>query len=72
MLRIEVLWRSFEAARLDPFNGMATWILNSLDPQIAVLTSRRGPLGRCTIDTCAGPTQLPSDPIPDDHPLHGS
>ncbi len=71
VLRVEVLWRSFEAARTDPFNGMATWVLNSLDPQVAMLTSARGPLARCTIERCAGPVELPADPIPDDHPLYG-
>lgn len=71
VLRVEVLWRSFEAARTDPFNGMATWVLGSLDPQVAMLTSSRGPLSRCTTEQCAGPIGLPADPIPDDHPLYG-
>ncbi|MBY5163293.1 DUF4913 domain-containing protein [Salsipaludibacter albus] len=68
VLRVEALWRSFEAARLDPFNGIATWIVTQLDPQITVLTSRRGPLGRCTTEACAGISRLPTEPIPDGHP----
>lgn len=48
--RLEALWRSWEALRLDPAMGMATWLTNYLDPQLLVLLSRTGPFAQCTVD----------------------
>jgi hypothetical protein len=48
--RLEALWRSWEALRLDPGMGMATWLTNYLDPQLAVLLGRGGPFAQCNVD----------------------
>lgn len=46
--RLEALWRSWEALRLDPNLGIATWLTTYLDPLLAVLMSRSGPFAQCT------------------------
>jgi hypothetical protein len=48
--RLEALWRSWEALRLDPGMCMATWLTNYLDPQLAVLLGRGGPFAQCNVD----------------------
>jgi hypothetical protein len=50
VLRLEALWRAWETLRLDPNFGMATWLTNFLDPQMAVLMSSQGTFGNCTLD----------------------
>jgi hypothetical protein len=50
LLRLEALWRSWEALRLDPTLGMATWLTNFADPQVAALTQRTGTFANCTLD----------------------
>jgi hypothetical protein len=47
-LRLEALWRSWEALRLDPTLGIATWLTSYLDPQFAALLSRSGTFATCT------------------------
>jgi hypothetical protein len=49
-LRLEALWRSWEALRLDPTLGIATWLTNYADPQLAALLSRSGTFATCTPD----------------------
>jgi hypothetical protein len=46
--RLEALWRSWEALRLDPNLGIATWLTTYLDPLLAVLLGRSGPFAQCT------------------------
>ena len=46
--RLEALWRSWEALRLDPNLGIATWLTNYLDPQLAALLSRSGTFAQCS------------------------
>ncbi|HEY6795673.1 MAG TPA: DUF4913 domain-containing protein [Kineosporiaceae bacterium] len=48
--RLEALWRSWEALRLDPNLGIATWLTTYLDPILAVLLGRVGPFAQCTPD----------------------
>jgi hypothetical protein len=50
LLRLEALWRSWESLRLDPTLGMATWLTNYADPQLAALTQRTGTFANCTLD----------------------
>ena len=45
--RLEALWRSWEALRLDANLGMATWLTSFLDPQLAALLSRSGTFAQC-------------------------
>ena len=47
VLRLEALWRSWEALRLDPVLGMSRWLRDYLDPQLAILTSATGPFQSC-------------------------
>jgi Domain of unknown function (DUF4913) len=58
--RLEALWRSWEALRLDPALGMATWFTNYLDPMLATLLSRSGPFSQCSSDRHAATHRLPS------------
>lgn len=48
--RLEALWRSWEALRLDPAMGMITWFANYLDPQLNALLGRGGPFNQCSLD----------------------
>jgi Domain of unknown function (DUF4913) len=45
--RLEALWRTWEALRLDPLFGMATWYRDHLDHQLAALTAAAGPFADC-------------------------
>lgn len=60
VLRLEALWRAWEQLRLDPTMGMATWLRDHLDPQLAVLFSQRGPFARCTTDRHEVPPVIPT------------
>ena len=62
--RLEALWRSWEALRLDPVFGMALWYRDHLDHQLPVLLSSRGPFGRCSADRHESPRALPVEPAP--------
>lgn len=64
--RLEALWRTFEAARLEPLRGMADWY-RDLDPQLAVLTSPAGPFAQCTPERHSPPRPLPLLPVPPGH-----
>lgn len=48
--RLEALWRTWELYRLEPRLGIATWLRDYLDPQLAQLTSPTGPFASCTQD----------------------
>jgi hypothetical protein len=50
LFRLEALWRSWEALRLDPTLGIATWLTNYADPQLAALLHRSGTFASCTFD----------------------
>ena len=45
--RLEALWRSWEALRLDPLLGMSTWYASHLDHQLPILTAAAGPFAEC-------------------------
>jgi len=62
--RLEALWRSWEAARLDPVRGMALWYRDVLDPQLAVLLATGGPFAQCTPDRHSPVRALPTEPAP--------
>ncbi len=61
--RLEALWRSWEALRLDPAMGMATWLTHYLDPQLAVLLGRGGPFAQCNVDRHERQVALGPPPI---------
>lgn len=54
VLRLDALWRTWEAASLDPVSGVAAWTRDYLDPSLSVLFSADGPFGVCSADnhTC--------------------
>lgn len=65
ILRLEALWRTFEAARLDPNTGMAVWLAQHLDHHLPILLSGTGPFGQCRPDEHRPPPPLPSVSAPD-------
>ena len=66
IVRLEALWRSWEAARLDPDRGIAVWLRDFGDPQLAQLTSPDGPFRQCTPDQHHQLPELPLTPAPAD------
>lgn len=58
--RLEALWRSWEALRLNPALGMVTWLTSYLDLQLPVLLSRAGPFSQCTVDRHEPAPALPA------------
>lgn len=62
-LRLGGLWRTWEAAALDPIGGMAAWIRDHLDPGLAVLLGPTGPFTGCDEGHVAQPV-LPVMPSP--------
>ncbi|NHC47164.1 TraM recognition domain-containing protein [Motilibacter aurantiacus] len=64
IMRLEVLWRSWEGARLDPVNGMAAWMAQQLDHHLPILLSPDGPFGQCTPDRHLAYKPLPVKPPP--------
>jgi hypothetical protein len=48
--RLTALWHAWEALRLQPGTGMATWLRDHLDHQLPVLLSRSGPFAMCSQD----------------------
>ena len=51
VLRLEALWRSWEIHRLDPGRGMATWLRDFADNQLAALLADGGTFRTCTPDS---------------------
>ncbi|TCL83087.1 MULTISPECIES: DUF4913 domain-containing protein [unclassified Rathayibacter] len=56
--RIEALWRSWEASRLDAGLGISAWWINHADPHMSVLLSTEGPFVGATDEN------LPREPLP--------
>ena len=48
VVRLEAMWRAWEALRLDPALGASTWLLHHGDPGMAVLTKPHGTFHRCS------------------------
>lgn len=65
ILRLDALWRSFEALRLDAALGMSTWLLQHADPHMAVLTDPQGPFKGCNKQHSERQRTLPAGPAPD-------
>ena len=66
VLRLDALWRTWEVASVDPVHGVADWIRNHLDPNLAVLFSPDGPFGGCAEDRHTPQPVLSVSPPPDD------
>jgi hypothetical protein len=63
--RLEALWRSWEASRLDAGLGMSTWWINHAEPHMTALLSPDGPFTGSTDEN------LPGDPLPYSPPPDG-
>jgi len=55
--RLTALWHSWEAMRLQPGTGMATWLRDHLDHQLPVLLGRTGPFSMCSENEHIDPRQ---------------
>jgi hypothetical protein len=66
VLRLDALWRTWEVTSLDPVHGVADWIRNYLDPNLAELLSASGPFALCTEGQHVPTPVLPVSPAPDD------
>lgn len=64
IVRLEALWRSWEALRHDPELGMGTWLRDHLDPQRAVLMGDGGPFQACEGAEHNPAPELPHTPAP--------
>ena len=67
VLRLEALWRSWEIHRLDRGRGMATWLRDFADAQLAALLADGGTFCTCTPDNHLPMDTLPLTPAPADH-----
>lgn len=65
--RLEALWRSWEVYRLEPRLGIASWLRDFLDPQLAALTSPTGPFAQCTDDRHSPVKALRTEQPPEDY-----
>ncbi|GAA4108508.1 uncharacterized protein DUF4913 [Enteractinococcus coprophilus] len=45
MLRLNAVWRAYEALRLDAATGLSVWLKDHFDPHMRALTSEDGPFG---------------------------
>lgn len=63
-VRIEALWRSFEALRTDPGTGLSVWLRDHADHHVPILLSQTGPF-RNAKDVAEDGAPLPYKPPPD-------
>jgi hypothetical protein len=63
--RLEALWRAWEALRLDPGTGLATWWLRFADDMMAALCDPDGPFRGCSGTAHKPPPVLPCTAAPD-------
>jgi hypothetical protein len=62
--RLTALWHAWEALRLQPGTGMATWLRDHLDHQLPVLLGRAGPFAMCSEDEHIDPRPALTRPSP--------
>ncbi len=62
--RLDALWHAFEALRLDPDLGAATWWRDFADPTMRVLMDPAGPFAACGPTTHQPPPILGVEPPP--------
>jgi hypothetical protein len=61
---LDALWRTWEAAALDPVHGIAVWLRDHLDPGLAVLLGPAGPFADCNSGQHKKPPVLPVNATP--------
>jgi Domain of unknown function (DUF4913) len=57
IMRLTALWHSWEAMRLQPGTGIATWLRDHLDHELPILLGRAGPFATCSEDEHIEPRQ---------------
>jgi len=62
--RLTALWHSWEALRLEPGTGMATWLRDHLDHHLIVLLGRGGPFAQCSEDEHIEPREARAQDAP--------
>ena len=50
IVRLTMLWRTWEVLRLDAAVGMGSWFRDHLDPQLHILMGPDGPFSACDVD----------------------
>jgi hypothetical protein len=68
--RLDALWRSWEALRLDPATGMSVWWRDHADHHMARILDVDGPFKGCTTEK-HGANGSPLKPLPLDDPTEG-
>ena len=63
IMRLEAMWRSWEALRHNPATGISDWLRDHADHHLAVLMSPGGPFARSQ-DEARATDPLPYDPPP--------
>jgi len=67
LVRLEAVWRAWEALRLEPTTGIARWLRDVADPQMDRLRDRdRGPFRGC-----GEGKHLTGPPLPGEQPPAG-
>lgn len=69
VVRLEALWRAWEALRQEPRFGMSTWLLDHADRHMAVLLDPDGPFHGCS--ATGGHTVGRLEPLPVEPPPEG-
>ena len=64
IMRLEAMWRSWEALRHDPATGVSNWLKDHADHHLAVLMSPAGPFAR-SLDEAKATDPLPYETPPD-------
>lgn len=64
--RLTSLWHAWEALRLRPGTGIATWYRDYLDHQLPILMGARGPFYQCSETAHREPHQAAALPAPGD------
>ena len=64
IMRLEAMWRAWEALRNDPATGISHWLRDHADHHMAVLLSPTGPFARSQ-DEAKTTDPLPYTPPPD-------
>jgi hypothetical protein len=62
--RLSSLWHAWEALRLQPGTGIATWYRDHLDHQLPILMGARGPFYQCSETAHREPRQAAVVPAP--------
>ena len=68
VIRMEAMWRTLEALRLDPSMGISTWLIHHVDPHMDRLLDPAGPFRGCSVRRGHSPDPLgplPTVPPPD-------